>query len=169
MGLLRSLVKGVVGRVSGGAPAARTSAPPAASPPPPAAPVRDRADRSAVAVVAGEEGPVADADALANIEAGVQEIKERVEAGEPVVLLDVREPEETVHGVIPGARQIPLGQLEARWGELKNCDEIVCYCAHGMRSIAAAEILRRHGLFNATSLEGGVAAWQALGGKLVPR
>lgn len=169
MGLLRSLVKGVVGKMAGGSPTARAPAAPAASLAPTAAPVRERSDRSAVAVVAGEEGPVADADALANIEAGVQEIKERVEAGEPVVLLDVREPEETVHGVIPGARQIPLGQLEARWAELKNCDEIVCYCAHGMRSIAAAEILRRHGLFNATSLEGGVAAWQSLGGKLVPR
>lgn len=169
MGLIRSLVKGVVGKVAG------RSQPSPAAPPPPVAPrtaplvSHERPDRSTVAVVAGEEGPVADADALANIEAGVQEIKERVEAGEPVVLLDVREPEETVHGVIPGARQIPLGQLEARWNELKNCDEIVCYCAHGMRSIAAAEILRRHGLFNATSLEGGVAAWQALGGKLVPR
>jgi rhodanese-related sulfurtransferase len=121
-----------------------------------------------VAIVAGEEGPVADADALANIEAGAQEIKERVEAGEPVVLLDVREPEETALGVIPGARRIPLGQLEARWAEVRDCNEIVCYCAHGQRSVAAAELLRKHGLFNATSLEGGVAAWQGLGGKLVP-
>ena len=175
MGLLRSLVKGVVGKIAGKPAEARPSAPtPARAPaaptvaPAPTTP-KERADRSGVAVVAGEEGPVADADALANIEAGAQEIKERVEAGEPVVLLDVREPEETVHGVIAGARQIPLGQLEVRWAELKNCDEIVCYCAHGMRSIAAADILRKHGLFNATSLEGGVAAWQALGGKLVPR
>ncbi len=167
MGLFRSLVKGVVGKIAGAGAAAPRAPVPAPHTPPPAA--RERTDRSTVAVMAGEEGPVADADALANIEAGAQEIKERVEAGEPVVLLDVREPEETVHGVILGARLIPLGQLAARWEELKDCDEIVCYCAHGMRSIAAAELLRSHGLFNATSLEGGVAAWQALGGKLSPR
>ena len=83
-----------------------------------------------------------------------------------MVLLDVREPHETTHGIIAGARVIPLGQLEARWREVEKCNEIVCYCAHGMRSVTAARLLRSKGLFNATSLEGGVAAWQALGGKL---
>ncbi len=175
MGLLRSFAKRVVSRIGGGTPEGATAHQPetassrVTSPaaPPPAAPAR--AGRGAVAVTAGEEGPVADADALANLEAGVQEIKERVEAGEPVVMLDVREPHETTHGVIAGARLIPLGQLEARWKELADCDEIVCYCAHGMRSLSAAEFLRKKGLFNATSLEGGVAAWQALGGALKAR
>jgi len=188
MGLLRSLAKRVVGKLGGeaapasapsaappsrtpaastapaSAPAAAPIAPPVAS----AASTAAKAPRTGVSVMAGEEGPVADADALANLDAGVQEIKERVEAGEPVVLLDVREPHETAHGVISGARLIPLGQLEARWEELAKCDEIVCYCAHGMRSQTAAVLLRQKGLFNATSLVGGVAEWQARGGKLVP-
>ena len=163
MGLLRSLAKAVVGKL-GDAP--RTPASPAAAPRSAPAPVA-KPNRAATAVMAGEEGPVADADALANLEAGAQEIKERVEAGEPVVLLDVREPHETAHGIISGARVIPLGQLEARWAELKDCNEIVCYCAHGMRSQSAAILLRQKGLFNATSLEGGVAEWQARGGQLV--
>ena len=172
MGLLKSFAKRVVGRLSGtpaGEPARTAPAPTKASPPPAqrAEKVVPKPDRSAVAVMAGEEGPVAEAEALANLEAGVQEVKERVEAGEPVVLLDVREPAETAHGIISGARQIPLGQLEARWQELKDCNEIVCYCAHGMRSQTAAILLRKKGLFNATSLEGGVSAWQSLGGKLV--
>lgn len=158
MGLLRSFAKRVVARVAGGGPA-----PTAPAPTPAPAPA---AGRGPVAVLAGEEGPVAEAEALANLEAGAQEIKERVEAGEPVVLLDVREPEETRLGVIPGAVLIPLGQLEARWRELEKCNEVVCYCAHGQRSVAAAQLLRAKGLFNATSLEGGVAAWQACGGKL---
>lgn len=158
MGLLRSFAKRVVARVAGGGPA-----PTAPAPAPAPAPA---AGRGPVAVLAGEEGPVAEAEALANLEAGAQEIKERVEAGEPVVLLDVREPEETRLGVIPGAVLIPLGQLEARWRELEKCNEVVCYCAHGQRSVAAARLLRAKGLFNATSLEGGVAAWQACGGKL---
>ena len=161
MGLLRSFAKRVVSRIGGG-PEAATSPVPSAPPPRPPA----LEGRGPVAVTAGEEGPVADADALANLEAGAQEIKERVEAGEPVVLLDVREPHETTHGIIAGARVIPLGQLEARWREVEKCNEIVCYCAHGVRSVTAARLLRSKGLFNATSLEGGVAAWQALGGKL---
>ncbi|GDX78678.1 hypothetical protein LBMAG42_04890 [Deltaproteobacteria bacterium] len=173
MGLLRSFAKRVVSRIGGGVGEVKAGetvgATPVNSPVAPLPPPQMRPGRAPVAVTAGEEGPVADADALANLEAGVQEIKERVEAGEPVVLLDVREPHETAHGVIAGARLIPLGQLEARWKELANCDEIVCYCAHGMRSLSAAELLRKKGLFNATSLEGGVAAWQALGGTLKAR
>lgn len=162
MGLLRSFAKRVVARVAG---ADASAPPPPPSAPPPAAPAVS-GGRGSVAVLAGEEGPVAEAEALANLEAGAQEVYERVEAGEPVVLLDVREPEETRLGVIPGARCIPLRELEARWRELEKCNEIVCYCAHGQRSVAAARLLRAKGLFNATSLEGGVAAWQACGGRL---
>jgi rhodanese-related sulfurtransferase len=112
--------------------------------------------------------PVADGEALATLEAGAQEVKERLDAGEAVVLLDVREPFETQGGIIPGAKMIPLGQLPARWEELKNCNEIVCYCAAGARSYGAATFLREKGLFNATSMEGGIAAWAQLGGKVAP-
>ncbi len=96
MGLLRSLAKRVVSRIGGGGSdtspteTVGTTPPKAASAPAPSPAARP--GRAPVAVTAGEEGPVADGDALANLEAGVQEIKERVEAGEPVVLLDVREP-----------------------------------------------------------------------------
>ena len=178
MSLLKSLAKRVVGKLTGtgtGAPvntpgrarAPERAANPSHSPEAPAT-APTAGGRGPVAVKAGEEGPVADADALANLDAGAQEVKERVDAGEPVVILDVREPRETAHGVIPGARVIPLGELEARWKELEDCNEIVCYCAHGQRSRTAATLLRKKGLFNATSLEGGVAAWQALGGALAP-
>ena len=167
MGIFRSLAKRVVNRLGGSPVQPVENAPPPVPRPEPASTTPGR--RAPVAVTAGEEGPVADGDALANLEAGAQEVKERVEAGEPVVLLDVREPFETAHGTIPGARLIPRGQLEERWKEVANCDEIVCYCAHGLRSQSAAEFLRKKGLFNATSLEGGVAAWQALGGALTVR
>ena len=156
MGLLRAFAKKVVGRVVGEpAPAARAGAPA------PTAPVVS-------SVAPATPDPVADAEALATIEAGAQEVRERLEAGEPVTLLDVREPSETAGGIIAGARLIPLGQLRERWRELEACDEIVCYCARGGRSLAAAELLRANGLFNATSLEGGVAAWRAIGGSLTP-
>lgn len=111
--------------------------------------------------------PVAHAETMSNIEAGAQEVKERLEAGEPVTIVDVRQPEETARGVIAGARLLPLAELEQRWEELKDENEVVCYCAAGMRSLRAAEFLRSKGIFNATSMEGGVMAWSDAGGGLV--
>lgn len=125
----------------------------AVRPPPPAPP--EPADRPA------------DVGALSRIDAGAQEVKERIDAGEPVVLLDVRTPAEVANGRIAGALTIPVDELEARWSELERCDEVVCYCASGGRSRRAAELLRARGLFNATSMTGGVAAWTAAGGTLV--
>ena len=151
MGLLRSFAKKVVGKLSGGGASASAS---------PSSP-REPAARRPV-----EEPVVEDASALATIECGAQELKERLGAGEPVVVLDVREPSETAGGVIPGARLIPLGQFEARWEELKDVNEIVCYCAAGARSLRAAHFLREKGLFNATSMEGGISAWMECGGEV---
>lgn len=110
--------------------------------------------------------PVASAELMASIEAGVQEVRERVEAGEPVTLLDVRTDAEVAQGRIPGALHIPLQELEARWTEVENEDEIVCYCAAGMRSLRAARLLRDKGVFNATSMEGGIQAWIDQGGSV---
>lgn len=161
MGLLRSLARKVVGRVTGGAPDA----------PPPARaserPASSAAARPAPPPPRTVEPVVEDAEALSTIECSPQELKERIGAGEPVVLLDVREPFETAGGVIPGARLIPLGQLRARWEEVKDADEIVCYCAAGARSLQAAHFLREKGLFNATSMDGGISAWMEVGGQVV--
>jgi adenylyltransferase/sulfurtransferase len=104
---------------------------------------------------------------MSNIECGAQELKERLDAGEPVTILDVREAHETSGGIIEGALRIPLGQLESRWEELKQADEVVCYCALGARSLQAAGLLRSKGVDNATSMDGGVLAWQEAGGTLV--
>lgn len=143
--MLRRLVKRVVGKLRGSAARVATPPPPAPSPAP---------------------EPVAAAESMARIEADVQEVRERVEAGEPVTLVDVRTPDEVAGGRIPGALHIPLDELEARWRELESCNEIVCYCAAGMRSLRAARLLREKGLFNATSLDGGVAAWRDQGGPM---
>lgn len=154
MGLLRGLAKKVVGRVLG---KEEDKKPAAASSP---APVAARAPAPI------KEEPVADGESLATIECGAQELKERVDAGESVVIVDVREPFETQQGIIPGAVLIPLGQLAARWEEVKNANEIVCYCAGGGRSLEAATFLRKKGLFNATSMEGGMFAWRQVNGPL---
>ena len=104
---------------------------------------------------------------MSNIECGAQELKERLDAGESVTVLDVREPHETKGGIIPGAVVIPLGQLEARWEAVKDADEVVVYCALGARSLQAAAFLRSKGVFNATSMDGGIFAWTEAGGSTV--
>ena len=106
---------------------------------------------------------------LANIECGAQELKERLDAGESVTVVDVREPHETQGGIIPGAVLIPLGQLEAQWEQVKDADEVVVYCALGARSLQAAAFLRSQGVFNATSMEGGIFAWTEAGGTTGPQ
>ncbi len=104
--------------------------------------------------------------ALATIDCGAQELVERIDCGEPVVIVDVRTNAERGAERIPDTRHIPLDELEERWRELESCDEIVCYCAMGGRSLKAAQLLRDKGLFNATSLDGGIGAWKDAGGKV---
>ena len=111
--------------------------------------------------------PPAPAQDLATIECGAQELWERIQAGEPVLVVDVREDFERAQGYLKDSIHIPLRELSTRWEELKSADEIVCYCAAGARSYNAAMLLRENGLFNATSLEGGISAWKAISAPLV--
>lgn len=124
---------------------------------------------SAAPIVDTREQTAAEAERFARMECGAQELKERIDAGERVTLVDVREPYETMGGVIPGAVLIPLRELPGRWEELQNEDEIVCYCAIGARSLQAAAFLRERGLFNATSLDGGISGWIEAGGAIERR
>ena len=79
-----------------------------------------------------------------------------------VTLVDVREPEEHAESRIEGCKLIPLGELSSRGArELNPEDDIVVYCAHGIRSMRGIQILReRHGYRSALSLRGGVKAWE---------
>ena len=99
---------------------------------------------------------------LANIECDVQELFERMETGEELTIVDVREPHELrSSGTIPTAIHIPLREISTRWEELKDANEIICYCHSGVRSYDAAMFLRQQDLFNATSLTGGIVDWKA--------
>lgn len=80
-------------------------------------------------------------------------------AGHKVTLLDVREKWECALTSLPDAIQIPLGELPARVTELKQSDEIVAYCHHGVRSEKACLYLKSHGFKNVRNLAGGIAAW----------
>lgn len=82
-----------------------------------------------------------------------------VEAG-TVRLLDVRTPQETAAGVIPGALRIPIDELEHRLAELPRIEgATLVYCAGGGRSAAACEFLSREGYEGLLNLEGGFLSW----------
>jgi sulfur-carrier protein adenylyltransferase/sulfurtransferase len=86
------------------------------------------------------------------------QLKAKLDAGEKILLLDVREPFENAYCKIGDSKLIPLGQLEERVGELSRADEIVVYCHTGVRSARATSFLTSKG-FRAQNLKGGVEAW----------
>ncbi|HSD40837.1 MAG TPA: rhodanese-like domain-containing protein [Burkholderiales bacterium] len=81
------------------------------------------------------------------------------------VVIDVREPGEFAQSHILNARNVPLGELEARIRDLERFKEkpVIVSCATGNRSGSAASILRKHGFANVVNLAGGIAAWQQAG------
>src|SRR5437899_12708717 len=84
------------------------------------------------------------------------DVKARLNRGERLVLIDVREPWEHQLCRIEGAKLVPLGSLAASLQTLPDVDEVVCYCHHAMRSLDAAAWLRFEGLERAKSQAGGV-------------
>ena len=86
------------------------------------------------------------------------ELKRRLDAAEPTVILDVREPWEHELCAISGARLIPMDQLQWRVDELGPEGEVVVYCHHGQRSAAVVQWLRRQGI-PAVNLRGGIVGW----------
>ena len=94
----------------------------------------------------------------AYVEIPPAELKRRLDAAEPTVILDVREPWEHEVCAIPGARLIPMDQLQWRVDELDPDREVVVYCHHGQRSAAVVQWLRRQGI-PAVNLRGGIDGW----------
>ncbi len=88
----------------------------------------------------------------------IKTILDRDKKGE-FLLLDVRQPEEYEAGHIPGATLIPLGELEARQGELDRNKKIIAYCRSGRRSMAAAIALCGLGFNGVQHLDGGILDW----------
>lgn len=95
-------------------------------------------------------------------EMSVDELCAKVDRGEPVRILDVREPSEVAICRIPGSMTIPLGELAARIDELpggSDAPEIVVHCKMGGRSAKAVALLRERGLDRVVNLRGGILAW----------
>lgn len=91
-----------------------------------------------------------------------QEVKERLDAGETLHLVDVRQPEETEEYNIGGIA-LPLGDIQNMQTEsidhLKE-EEVICYCRSGKRSATAALFLEQVGFTNVKNLTGGMVEWR---------
>ena len=94
-------------------------------------------------------------------EVAPRELAARMQRGDPLDVIDVREPYEWRIGRIEGARMIPLGRIGASMAELARDREIVLYCHHGVRSLAAAEFLASQGFDGVWNLSGGIDRWSA--------
>lgn len=87
------------------------------------------------------------------------ELKARLDRGDQIVLVDVREKSELEIARIEGAQPIPLGELAARMSELDSADEIVVICKVGPRGEAAIRELQKAGFSKSLNLAGGIRAW----------
>src|SRR5437868_1377436 len=104
--------------------------------------------------IRGEETPV-----TSNVpEMQVEELKQKLDAGEDIFVLDVREPHEYQICNI-GGYLIPLGDLPKRVSELDSSREIVAHCRSGVRSGKAVDFLRQAGFKKVRNLAGGILAW----------
>jgi len=103
------------------------------------------------------------------LQIGPEELQRRLDAGDTVQLLDVREVWEHEIARIEGATLIPLGELSERVGELDSEKPLVVYCHLGVRSYQAVVWLRQAGFPLAQNLAGGIDRWSQVIDPMVVR
>jgi adenylyltransferase/sulfurtransferase len=104
--------------------------------------------------IRGEQKPTA----ASIVDMTVEELKQRMDAGDDLFVLDVREPSEYQICNL-GGHLIPLNDLPKRVGELDASKEIVVHCKMGGRSAKAVDYLKQQGFNNVHNLAGGINAW----------
>jgi sulfur-carrier protein adenylyltransferase/sulfurtransferase len=109
------------------------------------------AEAAAAAVSAGA--------AASQTEITAVELKQRLDRGDQLTILDVREPNEYQINRIAGSQLIPLGEIPRRYAELDPEDEIIVQCKSGGRSAKAADYLRTVGFKRVLNLKGGILDW----------
>lgn len=90
-----------------------------------------------------------------------EDVLKKLENGEALHVLDVREDEEVAQGTVPGAKHIPLGDLPARLNELEKDKHYVVICRSGGRSRNACNFLSESG-YDVANMIGGMTAWDAV-------
>ena len=112
---------------------------------------------------AGQQEPAANVNDMTP-----EELKRRLDAGEDLFVLDVREPNEYQIANL-GGYLIPLGDLPKRVNELDSSREIVAHCKMGGRSAKAVDFLRQAGFKKVRNLAGGINAWSEKVDPKVPK
>jgi len=98
------------------------------------------------------------------------ELKKRLDAGDDLQIIDVREDNEVALGTIPNAKHIPLAQVLGRMNELEPDRETVVYCKMGGRSARAIDALQRSGFpGKLINLRGGITGWSTEVDPSLPR
>lgn len=98
-----------------------------------------------------------------------RQVKARLDAGERLLLLDVRESYEVQLSALSGALNIPMSEMAARWGEIPREQPVVVFCHTGVRSANLIDTLREEGYTNLINLAGGIDAWSREVDPAVPR
>lgn len=104
-----------------------------------------------------------------DLEISAGEVKQRLDRGEKLLLVDVREPHEHALCRIEGAVLIPMGTIPANLQRLDTDEDVICFCHHGMRSLDVANWLRAQGVKSAKSMAGGIDRWSLEVDSTVPR
>jgi adenylyltransferase/sulfurtransferase len=93
-------------------------------------------------------------------EISATELKQRIDAGDDLQIVDVRQPDEFAFAKIPGAKLVPLGEVVRRMNELDPDRETVILCKMGGRSARAIDFLKQAGFTGELkNLKGGITAW----------
>ena len=96
-------------------------------------------------------------------------LKARLDRGDRIFILDVREAFEIFLAAFPGATHIPMGDIPSRLTELDPDNEWVVVCHHGVRSAQVAMYLARMGFERVSNLNGGIDAWSLTADPATPR
>ena len=86
-------------------------------------------------------------------------LKKRLDAGEDVVLLDIRSDAEVRQGVLPKAEHLAMHLIPLKLQDLPKDKDIILYCRSGARSYHACAFLEQQGVDNAYNLRGGIIDW----------
>jgi rhodanese-related sulfurtransferase len=104
-----------------------------------------------------------------NLEIAPAELKQTLDRGDKILLIDVRELWEYDIAHIADSKLIPMGSIPANLQSIDSGEPVVCYCHHGMRSLDVTVWLRAQGVENVRSLAGGIDRWSLEIDPKVPR
>ncbi len=101
-------------------------------------------------------------------EIDVSELKNRLDAGEDLVLLDIRSAAEVQQGVLPNSEHLPMHLIPLKIQDLPRDRDVVLYCRSGARSYHACAFLAQQGVSNVYNLRGGIIDWARHGYEIAP-